>query len=334
MSLESYPKQPLTSVYRKEAITKKENGISSVLVMIPGNPGLVEFYVTYLELIQEEFPQLELFCISHAGFQTTEPITTKEFKFYDLEFQVKHKVEVLADLIHQKLEDGNKIVELYFLSHSVGSFIHQKVIRQLLEDDSLQGKFVVKFTGLICPTIIDIAQSQNGTLFTKLFAYLPVVWLLVFFSRFINFIWSEAKIRRILGNHFVEKPKKADAPSLESWQNSVTGAYKLVSSERLIQQAVTMAKQEMKVILTDEAINDWFFSKLPDTKIWVFFATKDYWVHDAARDYLLARYHDSDNKNLLFEVGDVEDPITHSFCVHQSVEFSLLTIQALRSIAT
>ncbi|KAG2733485.1 hypothetical protein G9P44_003010 [Scheffersomyces stipitis] len=335
MAVQTYEKSPSTTIYHKLPLkinNDRARDTSSILVMIPGNPGLIEFYTTYLDLIQTEFPALEVLCISHAGFQTSEPVNSEKFKFYDLEYQIKHKFDIISEFITQKLDDGYNNVELYFLSHSVGSYVHQRVIRMLLQEKELHGKFSIKFTGLICPTIVDIAQSDNGQFFTKLFSLLPIISISLWVAWLLNTILPEAMAKSIIAKRFVEKPKSNDTDSVESWQNSVTGAYKLYSSQRLIEQALNLARQEMLVITRDDIINDWFFQQLSEIKIWTFFAEKDHWVHNSSRDYTLRKYHDLTNNNLLFEVGSSEDAITHSFCVNQSVEFSKLTIKAIRSL--
>lgn len=90
-----------------------------------------------------------------------------------------------------------------------------------------------------------------------------------------------------------------------------------------------MAIEEMDMILDDAELNNWFFNQLSNqgTKIWTYFAFEDYWIHDNTRAYILTQFHDDSNHNLSFQLGAVDDGITHSFCVDQSVEFSHITLK-------
>lgn len=328
MTISTHSTQLATSVYYKPPL-KSQRDVLPSLVMIPGNPGLVQFYKTYLDIIQEEYPQFEIFCIGHAGYQTSTPKLDGKFHFYDLDYQIDHKYAILKQHILEKSTD--KVVELYFLSHSVGSYISQRLFMRLLEDDDLAGKFSVKFAGLICPTIRDIRDSESGIIFTKLFKYLPVVHLFIALASVLRFFLSEATARAIIGKYFVDKPTVEDEKSLDSFQNSVDGCYHLYDSNRIIKQTVTLARQELEEIGSNNDVNDWFYrGPLAKTaKIWTFFATSDYWVNNATRDYLLERYHDAESRNVLFHVDPTNAGITHSFCVHQSVEFATLTLNVL-----
>ncbi|ODV77891.1 uncharacterized protein CANTADRAFT_91344 [Suhomyces tanzawaensis NRRL Y-17324] len=328
----THPSQPCTSYYHKLAVESAET--ARLLMFIPGNPGLVEYYTTYLDLLQEQFPTLEIVCASHAGYQTTKSKDEEEvpYKYYGLKFQTQHKHEILKEHILRHHSHGKK-VDLYFLSHSMGSYVLQRLIVKLNEDVELKGKFKIKLGGFICPTIIDIAQSDSGVLFTKLTRYLPIVPVLVFFSTLLQLVLSEHTIRRIIGRFVVSKPKLEDDKSLESWANSITGCYNIFRDGKIIRHAIDLAREEMTDIVRDDKFNDWYFQELPlqGTKLWSFFALKDHWVHDHSRSYLLSRYHNPE-KNVVFNVDELEDGITHSFCVDQTVEFANITFHSLRRL--
>lgn len=324
--MKSYPRQPHTTIYHREAPEPSNR----LLVFIPGNPGLIDFYTTYLDLVQQLYPSLELLAISQAGFDTTGDYLSKhEWHYYDLEFQINHKFEVIRDFV------GDRNVELVFLSHLMGSYLTQRVVKKLLEDEELSKRVSIKFIGLICPTIVDIAQSELGQIFTKLFAYLPIVQIAVVFATLLRWLLPTAVIHAIIDNLVIARPQLKTAPAVESWENSKLATYKIIQSDFIIKQALTLASEELTVIFKHEELNEWFFD-LTVTKgihIWAFFANKDHWVHDSTRDYILANYHDAGNHRLNFEVGNVDSEglhaITHSFCVDQSVEFAAITSKAL-----
>lgn len=90
---------PKTPVYHKPSKTIKP--AKDILILIPGNPGLVDFYISYLDFIHEKFPNFEILCIGHAGF-----LKSKSTKTYNLEFQIDHKYDILKQMILSKNEQG------------------------------------------------------------------------------------------------------------------------------------------------------------------------------------------------------------------------------------
>lgn len=335
----TYGHKPLTTVYRKPPTKLDDANSRPILFFIPGNPGLVEFYITYLNLIQELYPQFELFGIGHAGYQTTGGImdyNTSNHDYYDLNYQVDHKYDIIKKYILDNYDDDvDNTVEIYFLGHSVGAYIIQRVTKKLLDCPILHNKFKIKFSGLITPTIMDISKSDNGVKFTKLFAYLPFLTILLWLAKVFNLVLTNNTIKRIIKTKYITKeytPTKGrdsqqDLHIKNSIDNSVTGIYNIVKSDRIIKQTLTMAHQELQDINQEQDMNDWYFTHM--NNVWCYFAVYDYWVADHTRDYLIRKYHNQD-KNLVFELGREEDAISHSFCVHQSVEFAEITIERLQ----
>ncbi|WPK23972.1 hypothetical protein PUMCH_001224 [Australozyma saopauloensis] len=326
---------PLTSEYWIDA---KSQGLSSrLLVFIPGNPGLIDYYVTYMNIISEKYPGYDVLVVGHAGYQTSGDylVAAKGLHpdFYDLDYQIDHKVKILK----KRILDGHD--QLSFMCHSVGSFITQRVIKKLLEDKELEGKVRIEFVGFICPTIVDIAKSDSGVLFTKLFNNLPVVTLAVWFVCFLQFLLTDSLARSIIKKYAIDSPCLNDKRLIEAHENAVDATFKIYKSPRIVRQALSLAREELNVIHRDDQLNDWFFETLPrnfDVKIWCFFAFNDYWVHDNTRDYILGRYHNLENESVKFQVGDDDKKdfksIGHSFCVDQTVEFAKVTIAALEEM--
>lgn len=317
-----------------QRLSAKHSDNSPLLVFIPGNPGLIDYYITYLDIIAERHPEFDILAISHAGYQTSGDYLTDgntgDQTYYDLDYQVAHKVNILKEQIL------NGHTDLYFLCHSVGGYITQRVIRRLLKDKEVKDLVNVRFIGLICPTIVDIAKSQSGIYFTRLFSLLPLVQVCVLLITVLQWILPAAWARSIIRKFIIARPRLTDGKLKESWENSLDATFKIYLSKRIIRQTLTLAKEELEVIHRDDEYNDWFFLDLPQshgTKIWSFFAILDYWVHDNTRDYILSRYHDLENELVHFQVGDLDNDevkaITHSFCIDQSVEFAEITSNVL-----
>lgn len=332
MPITTNPKYPLTSEYYRPSSPESKD--APLLVFIPGNPGLIDYYVTFFDIIAEQYPKYAILAISHAGYQTSGDFLTAgntgDQTYYDLDYQVTHKVKILKE----QILSGHSNISI--LCHSVGGYITQRVVRALLKDQEVKDLVQFEFIGLICPTIVDIAKSLSGQFFGRLFSILPLVQTCVYLVMVLQFILPDALAKYIIRNFVIARPKLTDDKLMESWSNSLDATHKIYRSKRIVFQALTLAKDELKYIHRDDDYNDWFFHQLPEqygTKVWSFFAHLDYWVHDNTRDYILSRYHDLENELVHFEVGDMDNgdvrAITHSFCIDQSVEFAEITCEAL-----
>lgn len=329
MTIIAHPDEPGSCVYQKAPLQDTLKGPLPLLVFIPGNPGLVDYYQTYLGLIQRRFPTLDVCCVSHAGFSTAKnDFSHDPSTCYDLEDQVEHKYRIVRDLISKKSDPTQKI-RLYFLSHSVGAWVVQRLIKRLECDEDLTRKFVIEFSGMICPTISNIKVSRSGKIFTLLCAYLPLAYIACSVSIFLRAILLESLIRLIISKQLGTRPKtKDDADACDGFDNALEATYKLVSSPAIIRQIIHLAQDEMVAVNTDDTINDWYFEVFAKSSdVWVFFAKEDLWVHNKTRDLTLERY--LANRNVRFDVDGTDANIEHSFCVGQSSEFAEITIKAI-----
>lgn len=331
MPLKIYEACPSTSIYhRKPLIESKAN---SLLVMIPGNPGVVEYYETYMDLIQAKFPQFETLVISQMGIQSADISKNKgPFVYYGIEDQINHKLKVIWDFVQGREEK----TDLHILSHSFGSYITQRVTKAILEDSEMLKVINLKFIGLVCPVVVDITKSIAGQRLLKFFAYLPlfhIMYFFVFLLQLLPLAWLEYLIRNVV----LTKPTRTDQAAQRSFHNSVQATIKLVLSKNNVHEVIALADEELRCILRDDNMNDWFFEHLTrdfNVTIWSYFAESDHWVHDSTRDYILARYAKPSKRNLRFHVGRIGDSelINHSFCVHQSVEFAEITYEIMEEI--
>ncbi|RLV95218.1 Uncharacterized protein JA1_001299 [Spathaspora sp. JA1] len=313
--------EPRTTIYRKSPLKTLNNHECDLLLLIPGNPGLIEFYITYLNLIQEQFPHMEILGISHAGFSE---LATKT---YDLNFQVNHKYNIIKKFILDKYNGEGKKTNLYALSHSMGCYVYQRTLRKLVHDKELDGKFTGKFTGLITPTILDIANSPMGSKMTLAINWnIPFIWFMLLICTLLNLFFSDDILQKVVTMRLIPRHKRK-VPGVE---NSIIGGFKLIKSKEIINQCLTLAVEEMTAINLESEINDWYFHSINDKK-WVFFASKDRWVGQKTREFLIQQYGNvSDSK---FEICCNEsDPIEHNFCVIQSTEFAEITVKRIKEL--
>lgn len=281
---------------------------------------------------------MEVLAISHAGYQTSGDFVSDgekhPFVYRNLDFQIQHKIDVIKDFVLR--EKTNKPTELYFLCHSLGAFIAQRTIKGLLEDKEVAGNITIKFVGLLCPTVYDIAGSASGQKFVKMARFFDIVKFVVFLRALLTLLLPGSIIRYIIKSMVIAPPALVTEEASKNHQNAITATHAILKSKRIVQQALEMTKDEMRLIDTDTALNDWFFQTAPSEygfKVWSFFAILDHWVSDDTRAKLLARYHDQANKNVVFDIGNDTNTesvaISHSFCVDKSVEFAEITAKAM-----
>ncbi|CDK27231.1 unnamed protein product [Kuraishia capsulata CBS 1993] len=311
VKVETYKSEYPTSYFRLEPLESAgADSESPLLLFLPGNPGLVEYYIDYLQLVQAAFPQLEILCVSHAGFSTTHGEGPKEL--YPLSKQISHKLEVLRK---EAFDGSGSKRQLLVMGHSVGSWILQRVILGVLDDSDLNSSYEVAFAGLITPTITDIAKSSNGRILKGLSERISRLPKLVGHLSFLISCLPSSVLEYLVG-------LKLGAAS----SGSLAATCKLVTSPSIVEQALSLASEEMRVIGADQSVNERFFGCKFEK--WAYFAAADHWVADETRGLLMELY----SENVDTELG-AKGGITHSFCVSESKEFAEITISALEKAA-
>lgn len=93
------------------------------IVFIPGNPGVISFYRSYLEALSHIFNgRAKIIGVSHAGH------TAKDWdkgKLFSLEEQVEHKVDFVQNY------DADKDLPTFVVGHSIGAHMAVCVFKRL-----------------------------------------------------------------------------------------------------------------------------------------------------------------------------------------------------------
>ncbi|GMM37236.1 bifunctional triacylglycerol lipase/ester hydrolase [Saccharomycopsis crataegensis] len=308
-----------------------------LLVFIPGNPGIVDFYVPYLNQLHTNF-QLETLCISHIshdcssmedgdlGFKNSlkKIVTGKNSDIYGLDTQISSKIEIINNFLEHQNGDlnspkvGNSRDVIVF-GHSVGSYMVQRVVNQL------SPKASVKFVGLVFPTIIDIGKSDSGVSLTRATKLLPNLHNYVSFFTLLFMFLPSAMISWMIRS--VMRPA-GDA------ETTVKCVKKLVCHPLVVRQALGLGKEEMGVIKRDLDFNDDFFDTAKhDYKVWCFFAQNDHWVAHSTRDAIKARYFNDQDDTKHYQMCDEEEDhlkLKHSFVINHTDQFVKITSAALK----
>eukprot|EP01133_Synstelium_polycarpum_P000208 gene208-252_t len=93
-------------------------------IVIPGNPGMVQFYTEFIKTLYVALgSQHDVIGISHLGH------CGRIEEQFTLEEQIEHKVIFLQHLLHTRF-NGQPNVEFVLIGHSVGSYISLKLTQR------------------------------------------------------------------------------------------------------------------------------------------------------------------------------------------------------------
>ncbi|XP_028653218.1 lipid droplet-associated hydrolase isoform X2 [Erpetoichthys calabaricus] len=155
-----------------------EESSSVLFLIIPGNPGIVGFYKTFMQVIYQSFDKkYPVWAVSHAGhcvppdfMDMKEDTNDAELEdVFGLNGQVEHKMAFLKQYVPRD-------VKLVLVGHSIGCYIILEIMKR---DPLLQ---VLKSV-LLFPTIERMAQSPQGKLMTPMLCrlryamYVPIYLL-------------------------------------------------------------------------------------------------------------------------------------------------------------
>jgi pimeloyl-ACP methyl ester carboxylesterase len=122
------------------------------IVIVPGNPGIVDFYVDFVDLLFDKFGQKHSVLIAgHAGQGAP---GKNESKLFSLQEQIQHKYDWMQ-ILHDNKEyellsatcEGEKTTPSFIvMGHSIGGYITLKILK------NTKGKFDVKQAVLLMPT--------------------------------------------------------------------------------------------------------------------------------------------------------------------------------------
>ncbi|PLW32153.1 hypothetical protein PCASD_11922 [Puccinia coronata f. sp. avenae] len=174
-----------------------------IIYMIPGNPGLVEFYEKFISLLCTSLDRMvggcEVVCGSHLGHSLRHNHNTdfrflENFKIWNnwspsistsnlqqsdsLVDQVEYHSQIVGKIINEGIHRPDH-TKLIIMGHSVGGYIATKILERYPTQ-------ITHVIGLF-PTISHIARSPNGRRLSPLFSpiLLPFINLLQLFVCFI-----------------------------------------------------------------------------------------------------------------------------------------------------
>jgi hypothetical protein len=299
-----------------------------LVYFIPGNPGLVEYYIPFFESLRYLLDEsqttavVDIYGKSLAGFHDDdhEPFS-KERPPYVVKDQIHFAYKsLLGRRIQGGCRDGQSYDFVIIMGHSVGSYISLELFHDHLKDDSAAPHLRLHFGILLFPTITHIAKSPNGLWLDLLntvpllerYGHRVVEGLLALLPRPV-LTWIT---RSILGM------SPASAETTSGFLKSRDGVW----------QALHMGKDEMRVISEEKWDEElWEIPreaqdhrhKVP--KFMLLFGKHDEWVASHIRDeFIETRRGHADREGPPHKRGrteievDEDGELPHAFCTRQS----------------
>ncbi|KAH0348574.1 hypothetical protein KCU83_g6088, partial [Aureobasidium melanogenum] len=273
---------------------------SLLVFFITGNPGLIEYYRTFLTLCFDSLRtkysnhHIKVAGTSLRGFGVQDgkhqhPVNDNAQGPYDLEQQIEH----IGQMLERAIE---------------GHATQDRPTKQLSND--------ARVIGGIClfPTVTHIAKSPSGKKFSFFFA-IPYFAVVAGFVVRLLFSWVPFTALQNLVGLVTGFPASA--------AETTTAFIKSRGGVRQALQVRYLAGHEMKTITTDAWDDElWGISKSQNsnnnkTKLYFYFGTDDHWVANETRDELIAA------RAATGKVGEEDKPpmevdthgTPHGFCI-------------------
>lgn len=273
----------------------------SVVVCVPGNPGITDFYYYFLQNLYS-FVGIPIWIINHAGNEPSPknlamPSIDKHPELYNMFGQVQHKKEFLKQYFPNKKK-------LFLIGHSLGG----KICAELMKDDEIASK--VSQVHLLFPTLQHICESPNGIIFKGFIQYLiPVI---VLFAWVLGIVPQFVQLKAVSFYFWVRG----------DWENChqescVKGTLKLLSAVGS-KSSLTLAKDEMyKIKGLDSEVYDKYYDK-----IYCYFAQHDRWAP-------LFQYEDLMKAHPKIHGTVLEEKFTHAFVLTTPVDMAQLLSKSI-----
>jgi pimeloyl-ACP methyl ester carboxylesterase len=191
-----------------------------IIYFLTGNPGLVEYYRTFLthlygvltrDTASNRDVEFQVYGRSYSGFEMrVQDIKTYKYRKippYGLQDQIRHAEDDVVEVVEEVKDNGGKDVRVILVGHSVGSYIGLEIVRRLRAHGLAGEDFETRISGVVglFPTVVDIARSESGM---KMAVSIPL-------SPHIPFL-----LKVYLANHVISSPSSKTPTSPSSSPSS------------------------------------------------------------------------------------------------------------------
>lgn len=161
-----------------------QNVPPTTIFFVPGNPGLISYYYSFLPLLSQYLQTSNKPGVSGAvvgsflksgfricgtslgGFEVDEGTRSEEERKspYGLREQIEFVERSLWNAVKDSGSQGNMKPKVILMGHSVGAYIAMEILRRHREREAKVGLDQMDIIGgvLLFPTVVDIAKSPSG----------------------------------------------------------------------------------------------------------------------------------------------------------------------------
>ncbi|KAI0249305.1 hypothetical protein BJV78DRAFT_1129761 [Lactifluus subvellereus] len=278
----------------------------TVLLFIPGNPGLLDFYVPFLNAIHHDatsgssggaalaiFAHAHLGLSSYVGGDRSYPETSS----VALPAQVQAHVEFLDEL----LAAYGPATRVLLVGHSVGCWLIQEVLKARAALRPRVGAY------MLFPTISHIGETPCGRKLSPLFRP-PWPRALAYLSLLVRHV----------------PPYVLGLLAQPSWpRNQLQVLHGFLRAPAAIYSALTMAHDEMETVRE----LDVDFLRGFAENLWVYYAEEDDWVGEQREGVLRALRGTPAEGQVVHDRGG----IPHAFCINHSAEVASQCVKWMRA---
>ncbi|XP_068136314.1 lipid droplet-associated hydrolase isoform X2 [Hyperolius riggenbachi] len=270
-----------------------------LFLIIPGNPGIVGFYRTFMQSLYCSFNgKYPVWAVGHAGHCSPPPgmdmtdDTTEVEDVFGLNGQTEHKLAFLRNTIPEDMK-------LVLIGHSIGCYI-------ILEMMKRSPKLNILKSIMLFPTIERMAQSPQGKIMTPILCSLRyIVYMPLYLLSFLPEVMKTSLIKL-----FLRGVKSVDEASIDA-------SLKLFRVECSV-NAMYMGSQEMMKVLDRD--NDTIKHNL----------NKLAFYHGATDNWCPVQYYEDMKRD--FPDGNIrlcDKGIRHAFVLESSKEVASIVIDIL-----
>lgn len=242
---------------------------NALILVIPGNPGVVGFYGTFMQTLHRAFNcRFPVWAVSHAGHcappdhmdMVQDASLAAELDVFGINGQIEHKLSFLRKHVSRE-------TRLVLIGHSIGCYI---ILEMMKRDPELK---VLKAV-MLFPTIERMAVTPQGRVVTPLICQMRYLsYLPVFLLSLLPESLKHSLVRLVLGG----------IRSLD--QTMVRPTVGLLSGD-CAANAIYMGAQEMKKVLDRDNAT----IKKNLNKLIFYYGATDHWCpvdyfHDIKRDF-------------------------------------------------
>ncbi|CAI6333252.1 unnamed protein product [Periconia digitata] len=337
---EIYLHQPFNSINK----TLQPHRKTYVIYFVTGNPGLIEYYRTFLTHLygallsdsssQNNAIRFHVYGRSFSGFEVDGSDAAEVAKHattpppYSLDEQIAHSEAAVEELVRhvreENVDDGEQDVRVILMGHSVGAYVLLEMTRRLREKAKKLGpRESVRVVGGVClfPTVTHIALSDSGRKSSWLLNIRPFARIASVLAKLLTLPLPVAALTLLIRG-VMRFPADA-AHTTASFVKSASG----------VRQALHMARDEMLQITTDDWDEEIWgtaeqgqYEGLPSPILRFLFAKSDHWVANETRDELMkARGAVSGREGDVVEEWrpimeiDEKEGWPHGFCIKHSI---------------